>query len=410
MHSELLNKSLDILRAYSPNETEFTVVEIASEHGKAHSMLGHMPDGIKGKLIIDKGNSVNEDSIGRGGKIFCSIENFAGKNLDMFILDIDGNDFWVLSSYLRENNPKIIVVEYNRSFPKDKSVTIPYSDNFVWDRKTNYYGASARAYENLLAMHGYVCFGNSDLDLYFVRIDIARQLKIKQHFPMYEQKYQFKKEKERSFCYLFESGNVDTDKAFNGDFFVVNELRSLISEHDLCAAIETGTYLGHTTKLFSVLFPDVIGMEIKESYYNDTLKYVGDSLPAPNIIHGNSVEILRSGTVNRFVKRVEGSVLFYLDAHWYKSNPLLNELEAISDLKMKNSPVIIIHDFFVPENPELGCDMFDSDNKLCFELINRDNVLEKIYGENGYEYHYNDYALGAKRGIIYICPKLWQDS
>ena len=64
-------------------------------------------------------------------------------------------------------------------------------------------------------------------------------------------------------------------------------------------------------------------------------------------------------------------------------------------------PIIVIHDFKT-NNPELGYDSYNG-NDFCFDWI--ENHIKKIY-PNGFDYYYNTEAVGAKRGLIYITPKI----
>ena len=73
-------------------------------------------------------------------------------NLDLFSLDIDGIDYWVMKE-LPDNLSKIIITEYNAIFGANFEVTVPNINNF--DRtKYHYsnlcYGMSLRAIINLM--------------------------------------------------------------------------------------------------------------------------------------------------------------------------------------------------------------------------------------------------------------------
>ena len=92
----------------------------------------------RGELnIINK--SVNSDNI-----IDILKFNDAMNDLDLFSLDIDGIDYWILNE-LPNNFSKIAIIEYNPVFGSDMEVSVPNIDNF--DR-TKYH------YSNL-------CFGMS---------------------------------------------------------------------------------------------------------------------------------------------------------------------------------------------------------------------------------------------------------
>jgi hypothetical protein len=78
---------------------------------------------------------------------------------DVFSLDIDGNDYYVAKAILEVGfRPKIFVVEYNSVFGPERSVTIPYRDDFVFgDAHASqlYYGVSISGWRRFFAEHGY---------------------------------------------------------------------------------------------------------------------------------------------------------------------------------------------------------------------------------------------------------------
>ena len=82
-------------------------------------------------------------------------------NLDLFSLDIDGIDYWVMKE-LPENLSKIVVTEYNATFGANLEVTVPNINNF---NRTKYhysnlcYGMSLRAIINLMKRKNYVFIG-----------------------------------------------------------------------------------------------------------------------------------------------------------------------------------------------------------------------------------------------------------
>jgi len=78
---------------------------------------------------------------------------------DVFSLDIDGNDYYVLRALLEGGlRPKIIVVEYNSVFGPERSVTIEYDQAFDFTRADPtqlYYGVSIAGWRACLGRHGY---------------------------------------------------------------------------------------------------------------------------------------------------------------------------------------------------------------------------------------------------------------
>ena len=104
-------------------------------------------------------------------------------NCDIFSLDIDGNDYWIMKEIINECNQKIIILEYNSYFGAEASVTTPYQDCF--NRTTYHYsnlcwGASLRALASLLACNGYT-FAGSNLNNsngFWVKEDLFAKLEI----------------------------------------------------------------------------------------------------------------------------------------------------------------------------------------------------------------------------------------
>ena len=80
-------------------------------------------------------------------------------DLDLLSVDIDGNDLYVVKTFLEMGlRPKILVLEYNASFGPNESVTIPYEEKFVYrDRMPDalYFGVSISGWRTFLEPRGY---------------------------------------------------------------------------------------------------------------------------------------------------------------------------------------------------------------------------------------------------------------
>lgn len=179
-------------------------------------------------------------------------------------------------------------------------------------------------------------------------------------------------------------------KAFAGDHNIKDEIIKLRDRFGIKTAIETGTHLGNTALELSEMFDDVISVEINEQYFAEASVLVGDRVK----LHlGDSRDVL-SGL------KFTDPVFFYLDAHW-GVNPLLDEIRLAG--KVSPFPVIAIHDFKVPSG--FGYDTYDG-QPYTFDWI--ESALMECY-PHGFEYHYNTIAEGAKRGVIYVYPKIKDD-
>jgi hypothetical protein len=180
------------------------------------------------------------------------------------------------------------------------------------------------------------------------------------------------------------------NKAFEGDSYIGNELIKLRDKFNIEYCIETGTQYGSSTIALANIFDNVISIEADADF----------SIIATERIKNENV-VLIEGRSEDVLKLIEpDNVLYYLDAHGCNIGgcPLKKELMIIAGKKHKNVS-IAIHDFKVPEK-DFGFDSYDFD--LSFEEI--EGYLNYIYPE-GFKYHYNEEADGAKRGIFYCYPK-----
>jgi hypothetical protein len=115
-------------------------------------------------------------------QIILNAKNAIGE-IDIFSLDLDGNDFWILEE-AQLDSVSIVVVEYNPLFGHSSTVSVPRDDNF--NRITKhfswlYYGASLRAFEYLMTKKGFEFIGTNRVgnNAFFVRKDLALGIPLK---------------------------------------------------------------------------------------------------------------------------------------------------------------------------------------------------------------------------------------
>ena len=186
---------------------------------------------------------------------------------------------------------------------------------------------------------------------------------------------------------------------FEGDSRLKRAIEELVKSEGIKAIIETGTFMGSTTLQFAKIVPHVWTIEINETYARQALQKFeiseGNSTIYPYL--GSSVDWLYQILAEA---KEKGNILWFCDSHWQAHNPLLQELEIVRQSGLK--PLIVIHDFKVPGHPELG---YDSYNGQDYDFAWIYPSIERIYGQNGYDYWYNSEAEGAKRGVIFIKAK-----
>jgi len=95
-------------------------------------------------------------------------------NPDLFSLDIDGNDYYIVDAVLGCGmRPKVFVVEYNAVYGPDKAVSIPYDKNFCVKPTSPdnlYYGCSLAAMKEVFSRYGYkfVTVDSNGVNAFFV--------------------------------------------------------------------------------------------------------------------------------------------------------------------------------------------------------------------------------------------------
>lgn len=95
------------------------------------------------------------------------------REIDFLSVDIDGNDYHVLS-VIDQVNPRVIVVEYNAKFPPPFDWVMPYNSDHIF-QGDDHFSASLTAYTRLMKSKKYslVGCGIGGSNAYFVRDDFV---------------------------------------------------------------------------------------------------------------------------------------------------------------------------------------------------------------------------------------------
>ena len=99
----------------------------------------------------------------------------AGEELDLLSIDVDTIDYWLWKAIVSVS-PRLVVIEYNASWPPFLRKTVAHDPIMDWDG-TNYSGASLGALEALGREKGYCLVGCSlaGVNAFFVRDDLVGQ-------------------------------------------------------------------------------------------------------------------------------------------------------------------------------------------------------------------------------------------
>ena len=96
--------------------------------------------------------------------------------LDLFSLDLDGNDLEILSALLQAGEPRVLCLEYNAKFRLPIEVAVSYDSAHVW-AKDDYHGASLAAILSRISdRYTLVCCNIAGVNAFFARNDLAGPL------------------------------------------------------------------------------------------------------------------------------------------------------------------------------------------------------------------------------------------
>ncbi len=121
---------------YTESNTRF-IFERCSPKGTVVDCLENLEEKIKKNFSLWKGElKIVNDFVNPNNIIKIMREADTLNNLDIFSLDIDGIDYWILKE-LPKDFSKIAIVEFNPIFGKNLKVSVPNITNF--DRKKYHY-------------------------------------------------------------------------------------------------------------------------------------------------------------------------------------------------------------------------------------------------------------------------------
>ena len=131
--------------------------------GLALDMSKNYIDKIKSQSIYWKNKLTAKNAFITAENINKVLKKFNyNKNISIFSLDIDGNDFWVMEKL--KINTDMIICEFNGTFGDIHEITVPYKKNFIRSNEhysNLYYGCSIKALISLLLKKKYYFIGTN---------------------------------------------------------------------------------------------------------------------------------------------------------------------------------------------------------------------------------------------------------
>lgn len=144
--------------------------------------------------------------------------------------------------------------------------------------------------------------------------------------------------------------------ALHGDPDMARIMGVLLKGLEVGAAVETGTFMGDTTRWLAERCDRVWTCEIREDFYRKRQAYAGPHDDRVAWLLGPSQECL-PGMIAAALAATDQRVLVMLDAHWQDDWPLKCELEVcwLAEQLNPGRLVILVDDFEVP-----GCPWFSA--------------------------------------------------
>lgn len=184
----------------------------------------------------------------------------------------------------------------------------------------------------------------------------------------------------------------------NGQYYRATLAFALMDAMGSDAFIETGTLFGETPLLVlqQTSLP-VRTCEFLEAHASRAEVVLGRFGNRCNVFHGSSPEFLRRLRASESFRKP----FFYLDAHWEKELPLIDELEII--LSGWSRYLILIDDFEVPEDTGFGYDTYNG-QPIGMDMIRPS--LERFDGLTVFLPAYGaDQETGNQRGWCLIADQ-----
>lgn len=102
-------------------------------------------------------------------EIIKSLIKYNNSYVDVLVINIKNNGYWILKELIKYIYPRIIIVEYQHIIPHDVAIVAPYDSYTNHKEYDGFYGASIKAYKLLLV--NYICVYCNNSKAYFIHKD-----------------------------------------------------------------------------------------------------------------------------------------------------------------------------------------------------------------------------------------------
>jgi predicted O-methyltransferase YrrM len=176
---------------------------------------------------------------------------------------------------------------------------------------------------------------------------------------------------------------------FNGQAARTRAIDLLLSEFAPGAVIETGTFLGFTTRWLAEKGVDTYTVEVSPRF-RAAGRYALRDLENVTMIWGDSAAAMRHLAAGSRISKP----FAYLDAHWEDDLPLNDELDCL--LSTWDDALVAIDDFHVPGEPGYGYDVYNGVPLSLEQLSLPESATVAFPATPALE------ETGSRRGAVYI--------
>ena len=176
---------------------------------------------------------------------------------------------------------------------------------------------------------------------------------------------------------------------FNGQTVRLKTVRNLVADFEPDGFIETGTFIGSTTRFFMGCGVPVFTCELKRVFWILARMRLGWRSDV-KVLRCDSRTMLELISRQRTIKRP----LLYLDAHWWSDFPLVAELDLI--LRSWDEVVVLVDDFRVPGDEGYAYDVYDGRPLEIDAISLPPSVVAAVPAAPAKA------ETGARRGTLYV--------
>jgi hypothetical protein len=145
-------------------------------------------------------------------------------------------------------------------------------------------------------------------------------------------------------------------------------MAALVNELEPYAFVETGTYLGTTTEWLSSFQLPVFTIEANTENFGFSRARLAGCANV-HLTLGDSRRGLRALLDGPLSEHRDKNIIVYLDAHWNKDLPLIEELDIVFEGWPR--AVVLIDDFQVPDDPSYMFDDYGGGMALTPAFVER---------------------------------------